>query len=78
MGLKIKYLGMLSEAAEKDEETLEMNQISVSGLKKVLQEKYPKFITMNFKVAVNHSLVEENTLINEKDEVALLPPFAGG
>ena len=78
MSLKIKYLGMLAEATGKNEEILEFNVISVSQLIKTLQKKYPQFITMSFKVAVNHTLVEENTELKENDEVALLPPFAGG
>ena len=78
MKLKIKYFGMLSEIAEKDSEFLELNPISVSELKKVLQERYPKFITMNFKIAVNHSLVDESASLKNNDEIALLPPFAGG
>ncbi len=78
MKLKIKYFGMLSEIAENDSEFLELNPISVSELKKVLQERYPKFITMNFKIAVNHSLVDESASLKNNDEIALLPPFAGG
>ncbi len=78
MGLNIKYLGMLAEASGKEQETIELSDVSITALKVMLQEKYPKFVTMNFKVAVNHSLVEEVTVLKDGDEVALLPPFAGG
>ena len=33
---------------------------------------------MSFKIAVNQTIVAENEMINENDEIALLPPFAGG
>jgi molybdopterin converting factor small subunit len=33
---------------------------------------------MNFKVAVNQSIVNADFKLNDNDEVALLPPFAGG
>jgi molybdopterin synthase sulfur carrier subunit len=41
-------------------------------------QKHPKLNTMSFKVAVNQSVVEFNLIITETDEIALLPPFAGG
>lgn len=80
MKLSIKYFGMLAEAIGKPEEVIEVvdTQISVEELSQVLENKYASLKTMSFKVAVNQSISENNCWIKENDEVALLPPFAGG
>jgi len=33
---------------------------------------------INYKIAVNQTLADDSLLLNENDEIALLPPFAGG
>lgn len=80
MKLSIKYFGMLAEAIGKPEEVIEVvnSQISVEELSQVIENKHASLKTMSFKVAVNQSISENNYLIKENDEVALLPPFAGG
>ena len=39
---------------------------------------YPALSKMNFKIAINRELTESNLNLNDGDQVALLPPFAGG
>lgn len=80
MKLRVKYFGMLAEAIGKQEELVEVTsqQISVSDLTLMLLKKYPPLNLMSFKVALNQTIVGENDMINERDEIALLPPFAGG
>lgn len=42
-----------------------------------LKEKYPILISKNYIVAINKKVVE-NALLNNDDEIALMPPFSGG
>ncbi len=78
MILQIKYFGMLSEAVEKENEDFNFSEKTVEELIASLKNRYVKLEAMNFKVAVNHSIAKLNKELSENDEIALLPPFAGG
>ncbi len=77
MKVKILLFGVLAEEAGKDE--LEMENISVlRDLKKRIIEIYPSIGDYKFRISVNHIFAGEETILKNGDEVALLPPFAGG
>jgi len=78
MLLKIKYFGMVAEATDKNEEEFIFKNGTVNELAQLLQQTYPKLKALNYKFAINQSIIESNENLNENDEVALLPPFAGG
>ncbi len=80
MTLSIKYFGMIAETIGKQEEKVEISsqQIAVALLVELLLKKYPDLNLKSFKIAVNQSIAENTAIINENDEIALLPPFAGG
>ncbi|MCX2743852.1 MoaD/ThiS family protein [Mangrovivirga sp. M17] len=78
MKINIKYFGMIAEAAGKNEETLEISEgMSVSDLKDQQIKKYQIPDPESVQLAVNQDL-ESSVELNEGDEVAFLPPFAGG
>ncbi|UJH90971.1 MoaD/ThiS family protein [Antarcticibacterium sp. 1MA-6-2] len=78
MKIKIKYFGMLAEAAGKNEETLELDEGIFSTQLKNRQIKiYNIPDPDSVQLAVNQNLNTEVEL-KEGDEVAFLPPFAGG
>ena len=78
MTLLIKYFGMTTEASGKKEEELLNQYSSITELKKYLLMKYPELVNMNFKIAVNQLLIDGDYNIVGNEEIALLPPFAGG
>lgn len=47
-------------------------------LQKYLESSFPQLAQMKYKIAVNNTLVQENTTINTNDTVAIMPPFSGG
>lgn len=52
---------------------------SVADLKKALLQQYPKFGSLaSLMIAVNTEYGQEDTILSEKDEIALIPPVAGG
>ncbi len=52
---------------------------SVADLKQHLLEQYPRFISLaSLMIAVNAEYGVETTILTEKDEIALIPPVAGG
>jgi molybdopterin converting factor small subunit len=75
--LKLKYFGMIAEAIEKSEEEISLTK-DITTLTTELELKYPKLKDLNYKFAVNQSLVKGNFELKVNDEIALLPPFAGG
>ena len=77
MKLTIKYFGLLAEITQCNEEQFEFFGTDVSALKEALYTKYILLNGKDFQVAQGQVLVNNDTLINEK-EIALLPPFAGG
>jgi molybdopterin converting factor small subunit len=78
MKLAVKYFGMIAEAIGKHEEQLEITGNSVLELDVFLKNKYAKLEFINYKFAVNQVVVDGIELLKENDEIALLPPFAGG
>lgn len=47
-------------------------------LKSKLSELFPELNSIKYSIAVNKKVVQSNTKLNNKDTVALLPPFSGG
>lgn len=78
MKVTVKYFGLLAEAAGKAEETRELSSgIKAGELKDRCLEELDLPNPESVQVAVNQKIAKEREL-QEGDEVALLPPFAGG
>ena len=45
---------------------------------KKLEEQFPVLVKTNYSIAVNKKVIQENTILNDNDTIALLPPFSGG
>ncbi|CDF78367.1 thiamineS protein [Formosa agariphila KMM 3901] len=77
--ITIKYFGMLAEQTQCSEEQLEFKPLTLSELVQDLKVKY-QFNSASFHVALNHKLIQgsEEITLQFQDEIALLPPFAGG
>lgn len=77
MKLKVKYFGQIREFTQCNEEIIELPNVhSVDDFRNGIQKKYPSIGDVNYSIAVNQSL--HSTALSDNDEVALLPPFAGG
>ena len=74
----VKYFGMLAEAVETKEESIEIAAISVAEFRMALLKKYSALSAMDFRIAVDQQFCEADTIITNKMEIALLPPFSGG
>ncbi|MFL2600281.1 MAG: MoaD/ThiS family protein [Flavobacteriaceae bacterium] len=75
----VKYFGIISEKTGKNEEKIELTVNDISNfLKKIfLQYNLEKF---SVNISLNHEIINLNQPYNIKngDEIAILPPFAGG
>jgi molybdopterin converting factor small subunit len=80
----VKLFGMTKALAENQSRltlALGKNQ-SVKNVVELVNKRYPKIGELIYKkkilVSVNQDIAHEDTKVQEGDEVALLPPFAGG
>lgn len=77
MHITVKYFGQIAEITHKDEESIEFSGNLISELIETLYSKYNLLKTKDFQVAQNQELVSVETELTG-NEIALLPPFAGG
>ncbi|MFY0644975.1 MAG: MoaD/ThiS family protein [Bacteroidia bacterium] len=76
--LNLKYFGMIAEQMGLDQEVQQLVVAHTEELRQELESRNFMLKSIPFRFAVNQVLVTENYPLNEGDEVALLPPFAGG
>lgn len=77
MNITVKYFGQIAEVTKQEEESFEFSGVLISELLDTLFTKYKLLKTKDFQVAQNQELVSAETKITGQ-EIALLPPFAGG
>ncbi|OMP30544.1 MoaD/ThiS family protein [Mangrovimonas sp. DI 80] len=75
----IKYFGAVAEITQCTEEHIEVKNETLSDILEQLFKKY-ELQQLPIHIALNANLVsiEAETAIANTDEIALLPPFAGG
>ncbi len=79
--IQVRYFAVFRERLGKDEEALNVpDGSSVGDAISILYEKYPQVAALRgkFRAAVNCAFCEDTTGLSEGDELALIPPVAGG
>ncbi len=77
MSIQIKLFGPLTDVVGSS--LLEMTGIAdTDSLRKIVLNEYPGLSRHSFKITVGKKIVSGNIALKSGDEVALLPPFAGG
>jgi molybdopterin converting factor small subunit len=77
MKIKVYFFGILTDVTGTNEQELKDIE-NLSALKSWLWRTYPTSKELDFQVAVNRKLTEGKIDFKNGDEIALLPPFAGG
>ena len=78
MKLELKYFGQISELTGLSYESIELKDDSNTfDLDELIKEKYNLYKS-NYRLAINHKMTEVKVTLKDMDEVAFLPPFAGG
>lgn len=80
MTITAKYFGIIADFTQKKEETFSLNEEinTMQSLQSQLEKLYPQIGNTKYALALNQKLVYENETLHNGDEIALLPPFAGG
>lgn len=77
MEINLLAFGQIAESTGKS--AWKMTGIKdTNELIKKLEEQFPVLVKTNYSIAVNKKVIQENTVLNDKDTIALLPPFSGG
>jgi sulfur-carrier protein len=77
MEISVLFFGVLAEVTGTHRKYF--HGISSYGdLKHRIEDEFPEIVHYNFRIAVNNKIVNDDPLLREDDELAFLPPFAGG
>ena len=77
MKIKVLFFGVLAEVAGTAGQNYEEVK-SFNDLIQMIKDDYPEFVNYNYRISVNNEIINNDPLLNDGDEVALMPPFAGG
>jgi molybdopterin converting factor small subunit len=51
---------------------------TINDLKLKIQDDFPEIVHYNFRISFNSEITDKNLILKKGDEIALMPPFAGG
>ncbi len=74
--MKVLLFGMIAEKAGAME--LVSNAASSLALREDLEQRIPGLRGMSYAMAIDRRIVREEIALTGDEEIALLPPFAGG
>lgn len=77
MKTDILFFGILTDVTGAGSVNFEDLQ-DLEHLKKVVLEKFPELENYRYRISVNRVMTDKNVSLKDGDEVAFLPPFAGG
>jgi molybdopterin converting factor small subunit len=76
--IRVKPFGPLSERIPADAAVELQLPLPAAAIREELIAAYPVLVEQRFRIAVDARLPAEEDLITVAEEIALLPPFAGG
>lgn len=81
--IKVKYFASLRTIAGKEEDRFDLgSKTTVLKLSEAIGKTLPSIGKMmrekKIMISVNYDVVTPEAVVNDGDEVALLPPFSGG
>ncbi len=80
MKVEVIAFGIAKDIINAKSVNLEVSEgVTVGNIKEKLVNDYPAFNALvSLKLAVNAEYVEDHHILNENDEVVLIPPVSGG
>ena len=77
MEIKVLFFGVLAEVTK----TMFKHYTGISSFSDLMfriQDEFPEIVHYNYRIAVNSEIINEDPELKNGDEIAFLPPFAGG
>ena len=79
MKVNVLAFGIAKDIFGRSSVDVELSGGTAGNLKRSLEERYPRLKHLaSYMVAVNNEYAEDGLIINEKDEIAIIPPVSGG
>lgn len=77
MEIKVLFFGVLAEVTGTN--CKHYNEVKSFGdLKLRILDDFPEVVHYNYRISLNNEIINNDPILNDGDEVALMPPFAGG
>jgi molybdopterin converting factor small subunit len=77
MEVKVFFFGVLAEVSGTGFKYYR-DVKSINDLKIRIQDEFPEIVHYNFRISLNSEIIENDLLLKSGDEIAFMPPFAGG
>jgi molybdopterin synthase sulfur carrier subunit len=77
MEIKVLFFGVRAEVTKTGFRHYS-NVRSFEDLILKIEDEFPETVHYNYRIAVNKELIDDDPIVRDGDEVAFLPPFAGG
>ncbi|AZA93655.1 Sulfur carrier protein moaD [Chryseobacterium nakagawai] len=80
MKLKILAFGITKDIfGAPEKEFVVHDNLNVKALKDILEKDFPQLVKLkSYFIAVNEEYAEEDQIITDTDEIAVIPPVSGG
>jgi molybdopterin converting factor subunit 1 len=79
MKINVLAFGIAKDIFGSSSVNVDLNGSTAADLKRSLEAHYPKLKQLvSYMVAVNNEYADDELVIGEKDEVAIIPPVSGG
>jgi molybdopterin converting factor small subunit len=77
MEVKVLFFGVLTEVTKTN--VKHYSEVKSTGdLKLRIEDDFPEIAHYIFRISVNNEIINSITALKDGDEVAFMPPFAGG
>jgi molybdopterin synthase sulfur carrier subunit len=77
MEVKVLFFGVLAEVSATYSKNYREVK-SIGDLRLRIQDDFPEIVHYNYRISLNNEIINNDPKLNNGDEIALLPPFAGG
>lgn len=75
--IEVMFFGQLTDATGVSSAMVE-EVANTDTLINMMKMRYPSLVSSTYMVAINNTMVTENTIIRSGSKVAFMPPFSGG
>lgn len=77
MEVKVLFFGVLAEITGTN--TKNYREVkSIDDLRLRIQDDFPEIVHYNYRISLNNEFINNDPTLNDGDEIAFMPPFAGG
>lgn len=74
--MDVKLFGLIAEKV--GTERMQLSAPDTDALLRALEQRIPGLSSLSYALAVDRKIVRDNVKLGGGEEIALLPPFAGG